>query len=64
MTDLQELIAKSEAAYAAMTPQQRAEHDYAQRRSFIRGMCPSRSDFTVWCKVVDRILPALTGVKP
>jgi hypothetical protein len=30
---------------------------YMQRRSFVRGMCPSNRDYAEWCKAVDRLLP-------
>ncbi len=61
MTDaeLKELMAKAQAVYNGMTPEQKAEHDYAQRRSFVRGMCPDDQDFTRWCSIVDRLLPPL-----
>lgn len=54
---LKALIAKAQAAYEAMTPEQKADHDYAQRRSFVRGMCPNRMNFDEWCEHVDRLLP-------
>lgn len=38
-----------------MTPEER----YAQRRSFVRGMCPFRMDYAEWCKAVDRLLPPI-----
>lgn len=28
-----------------------------ERRSFVRGMCPSKRDYTEWCAEVDRLLP-------
>lgn len=55
--ELQELIAGARARYDAMTPEQKAAHDYEQRRSFARGMCPDNRDYAEWCKVVDRVLP-------
>jgi hypothetical protein len=39
-----------------MTPEQL----YEQRRSFVRGMCPSNKDYGEWCKLVDRLMPPLT----
>lgn len=36
----QELFAKAFAAYDAMTPEQKAAHDAAQKASFIKGMGP------------------------
>jgi len=38
-----------------MTP----EEIYEQRRSFVRGMCPSHRDYIEWCSAVDRLLPPL-----
>jgi len=55
--ELKERIAAAQATYDAMTPEQKTNHDYAQRRSFVRGMCPGDRDFNEWCKVVDRLLP-------
>lgn len=55
--ELTELIAKARAAYEAMTPEQQDHHDYEQRRSFVRGMCPSKRNYAEWCRSVDRILP-------
>lgn len=34
-----------------------AEEMYAQRRSFVRGMCPSHRDYAEWCEAVDKQLP-------
>lgn len=59
--NLTDLIARAVAAYEAMTSEQKADHDYEQRRSFIRGMCPWRRDYGDWCKVVDRVLPPRTS---
>jgi hypothetical protein len=52
-----ELLAKLiEAAKAyQMTPQER----YAQRRSFVRGMCPNRIGYDAWCAMVDKMLPEI-----
>jgi hypothetical protein len=55
--NLQEAVAKAKAAYDAMTPAQQARHDMEQRRSFVRGMCPSNMEFDKWCEVVDRTMP-------
>jgi hypothetical protein len=54
---INEMIAAAKARYDALTPEQKAQHDHEQRRSFVRGMCPSAHDYAEWCKVVDRILP-------
>lgn len=34
------LMAQAVAAYAALTPEAKAEHDRLQRESFVRGMQP------------------------
>ena len=53
-----ELLALLERAKShVMTP----EDVYEQRRSFVRGMCPSDRDYTEWCADVDRIIPPLAG---
>ena len=54
---LQKLVTDAQARYDALPPAQKAAHDYEQRRSFVRGMCPFRRDYAEWCKVVDRVLP-------
>ena len=58
-SELRELVAKAQARYDAMTPEQQAHHDHEQRRSFVRGMCPDNRDYAEWCKVVDRQIPPL-----
>lgn len=55
-----DIMAKVQAArdrYAGMSASDRDAHDYAQRRSFVRGMCPDNTDFRTWCQAVDRALP-------
>ena len=52
-------IAEAFMRYDRMTPAQRARHDHEQRRSFVRGMCPSDRDYNEWCTVVDRLLPVM-----
>jgi len=54
---IQELIQAALARYNAMSPDEKASHDYEQRRSFVRGMCPDNRDYGEWCKIVDRLLP-------
>ncbi|MUO77668.1 hypothetical protein GOZ78_01975 [Agrobacterium vitis] len=39
--ELLELIAKAKATYDAMSPEEKARHDQAQRESFLRGMMPT-----------------------
>lgn len=57
MDDLIRMVAEAKARYDALTPEQKIEHDYEQRRSFMRGTCPDHQDYTAWCKVVDSIMP-------
>jgi hypothetical protein len=60
--DLTELVKQAKDRYDAMTPADKANHDYEQRRSFVRGMCPSKRDYNEWCEVVDRVLPPMRAV--
>ena len=57
--ELMELVQKAKARYDALTPHQKAFHDYEQRRSFVRGQCPSNRDYDKWCKGVDELLPPM-----
>jgi hypothetical protein len=52
-----ELITNAKARYDALPLEQRASHDYQQRRSFLRGLCPSNRDYGDWCRLVDVLLP-------
>lgn len=36
--ELKDLVAKAQARYDAMSPEEKRAHDEAQRRSFVRGM--------------------------
>jgi hypothetical protein len=60
-TELKELVAAAEARYQTLSPAEKARHDHEQRRSFVRGMCPSRLDYNEWCEMVDRVIPPLTA---
>ena len=55
--DLLALIER--AKHHKMTP----EEAYAQRRSFVRGMCPSNRDYAEWCAAVDQHLPPLPSTE-
>lgn len=57
MSDLQEMVKAARDRYDALTPFEKAAHDYEQRRSFVRGMCPSDKNMEEWSKVVDLHLP-------
>ena len=57
---LLKLIAEAKARYEALSPEEKATHDYAQRRSFVRGMCPDDQGFDEYCKAVDKILPPIS----
>lgn len=56
---LTKLIADAKARYEALDPHEKAEHDYEQKRSFVRGMCPSHRNYAKWCENVDKLLPPL-----
>jgi hypothetical protein len=58
---LQKMCEAAVKAYSEMPPEQKAAHDYEQRRSFVRGMCPSKRNYEEWCKQVDNLLPPLNG---
>ena len=51
------LVKDAQAKFNALTSEQQADHRYEQRRSFVRGQCPSRRDYAEWCKDVDKLLP-------
>jgi hypothetical protein len=53
---LKQQIAEAVMRYDRMTPAQRARHDHEQRRSFVRGCCPSNRDYGDWCAIVERLL--------
>lgn len=55
--DLKELVARAQAHFESLTPSQRLRHRYMQRRSFTRGMCPSKSDYKAHCDAVERFMP-------
>lgn len=61
-TDLTELVKAAKARYDAMSPADKANHDHEQRRSFMRGLCPTKQDYNEWCEVVDRVLPPMRAV--
>ncbi len=60
--ELRALAAKAQAVYLAMTPSQRLRHDYMQRRSFARGMCPSNRDYAEYCRHIDKSMPDEAGL--
>jgi hypothetical protein len=62
-TDLKEMVKKAEAAYQALSPAEKARHDHEQRRSHVRGMCPSRLNYNEWCEMVDRVIPPLASIE-
>lgn len=55
--ELDALLKEAVARHDAMTPVERAAHDHEQRRSWVRGMCPSNRDYEEWCRRVDEVLP-------
>lgn len=54
---LEELVAI--ARTYKMTP----EEAYEQRRSFVKGLCPSHRDYATWCQQVDEIMPPLSKAR-
>lgn len=46
--ELDALLKRAVAAYNAMTPEQRREHDEAQRQSWVRGMAPCEHGVSDW----------------
>jgi len=54
-TDADLLALLDRARNHVMTPNER----YEQRRSFLRGMCPSHRDYADWCAQVDKHVPPL-----
>ena len=54
---LNDLVKDAGARYDALDPQQKAQHDYEQRRSLVRGLCPTHMEYTEWCGIVDTMLP-------
>lgn len=54
---LKEMIEKASAITKAFNASERLRHDYMQRRSFARGMCPRNRDFVEHCKSVDELMP-------
>lgn len=59
MADLMEMVREAQRKYEALSPEDKAAHDYEQRRSFVRGMCPGDKDINEWSKGVDRLLPPM-----
>ena len=55
--DIRELVARAQAAFDSLTPSQKLRHRYMQKRSFTRGMCPTKSDFKLHCEAVERLMP-------
>ncbi len=57
--ELKKLVAEAQARYEALSPLEKMKHDYEQKRSFTRGMCPDSQDYEEWKKLVDRLMPPL-----
>ena len=54
---LKALVDAAQARYAALSPAAKLRHDYMQRRSFVRGMCPEERGYDAWCDHVDDAMP-------
>jgi hypothetical protein len=57
--EFKDLVAQAKARYDALSPAAKKYHDYEQRRSFVRGMCPSKRNYEAWCLEVDKLLPPM-----
>lgn len=59
MTDneLQELVARAQAAFDSLTPSKKLRHRYMQKRSFVRGMCSSNTSYKDHCEATERLMP-------
>lgn len=55
--ELKDLATKAHATYNALSSSQKLRHDYMQRRSFARGMCPDNRDFVDHCMHIDEVMP-------
>lgn len=60
--ELKALVEKSVAAFDALSSAQQTIHRYEQRRSFVRGQCPTNRDYHEWRRSVDRLLPPVDGL--
>lgn len=49
-----DMISGAFKAYEELAPELKNAHDREQRRSFLRGMCPSHWDYESWCRHVDK----------
>lgn len=55
--ELKALADRAQAIYDGLSTSQRLRHDYMQRRSFARGMCPDSRDFEEHCRKLDERMP-------
>lgn len=55
--ELRALVDAAQTRYEALSPTERLRHDYMQRRSFVRGMCPEAREYNAWCDRVDETMP-------
>jgi hypothetical protein len=55
--ELKAMVAAAQAAYDKLSQSEKLRHNYMQRRSFVRGMCPEERDYSAWCDHVDDIMP-------
>lgn len=54
---LMRLIHEANARFEALSPEEQVNLLYEQKRSFVRGMCPSKRDLKEWSNMVDKLLP-------
>lgn len=55
--ELRALVDAAKARYDSLPPSEKLRHDYMQRRSFVRGMCPEECNYEAWCDRVDDTMP-------
>lgn len=55
--ELKELAKKAEERFQALDPRQKLRHLYLQRKSFARGMAPTKANYEEYCKIIDEKMP-------
>lgn len=55
--ELKAMAQKAQERYDALSPSDKLRHNYMQRRSFVRGMCPEAREYTSWCDQVEETMP-------
>lgn len=55
--ELRKLAKAASDRYHAMPASERLRHDYLQRKSFAKGMCPDHGDYEAHSKLIDERMP-------